>query len=117
MKILMFFSNTKLLLASIGLTSGSIFILALLFLLNSVPVHAEMLIEETNTVKNINEIGQASLLFKQNGQYSEAAQLNTDVAMKVTGMINRVTVKQSFINTTDKWQEGHRQCAQPLHHL
>ena len=106
MKILMFFSNTKLLLASIGLTSGSIFILVLLFLLNSVPVHAEKLIEETNTVKNINEIGQASLLFKQNGQYSEAAQLNTDVAMKVTGMINRVTVKQSFSNTTDKWQEG-----------
>lgn len=81
-------------------------------------MYAEKLIEEealetsnetTNpikTVKSINDVGQASLLFKQNGQYSEAAQLNTDVAMKVTGMINRVTVKQSFSNTTDNWQEG-----------
>lgn len=110
MKTITFFSDTKLLLASIGLTSGSVFTLVLLFLLNSIPVHAEKLIEETanetNTIKNINEVGQASLLFKQDGQYSEAAQLNTNVAMKVTGMINRVTVKQSFSNTTDNWQEG-----------
>ncbi|MGB1799406.1 MAG: marine proteobacterial sortase target protein [Gammaproteobacteria bacterium] len=110
MKTITLFSNTKLLLASIGLTTGSIFTLVLLLLFNSAPAHAEKLIEEivneTNTVKNINEVGQASLLFKHNGQYREEAQLNTDVAMKVTGMINRVTVKQSFSNTTDNWQEG-----------
>lgn len=113
-KTITLFSNTKLLLASIGLTTGSIFTLVLLLLFNSVPVYAEKLIEEivpetingTNAIKNINEVGQASLLFKQHGQYREAAQLNTDVAMKVTGMINRVTVKQSFSNTTDNWQEG-----------
>ena len=110
MKTITFFSSTKLLLASICLTSGSVFTIVLLLLFNSVPVNAEIQIEEpaneTNTVKNINDVGQASLLFKQDGQYSEAAQLNTDVAMKVTGMINRVTVNQSFSNTTDNWQEG-----------
>ncbi|MCZ6804277.1 MAG: VIT domain-containing protein [Proteobacteria bacterium] len=29
-----------------------------------------------------------------------------DVTMTVTGMINRVSVTQSFSNTTDRWQEG-----------
>lgn len=110
MKTTMLFSNTKVLLASIGLTSVSVFIFALLILLNSVPVHAETQIEEIaseiNTVKNIHDVGQASLLFKQDGQYSEAAQLKTDVSMKVTGMINRVSVEQHFSNTTDNWQEG-----------
>lgn len=110
MKTSIIFSNTKFLLASIGLTSASVISFALLILFNSVPVQAETQIEEilneTNTVKNIHDVGQASLLFKQDGQYSEAAQLHMDVAMKVTGMINHVSVQQSFSNTTDNWQEG-----------
>ena len=110
MKTSLFFSNTKVLLASIGLTSASIFTFALFIIFNSVAVHAETQIEEisneANAVKNIHDIGQASLLFKQDDQYREAAQLRTDVAMKVTGMINRVSVQQRFSNTMDSWQEG-----------
>jgi Ca-activated chloride channel family protein len=104
------FSNTKLLIASVGLSTGLIITFITLILFNSLPVYAEDHIEEklneTNTIKNLADVGQASLLFKQNGQFSEAAQLNTDVVMTITGMINRVIVTQSFSNTTDNWQEG-----------
>ena len=108
MKTSSLFSNTKLLLASIGLTTGSVFTLVLLLVFNSVPLHAEEYVDAAteNTVKNLAEVGQATLLFKQKGEYSKAAQLNTDVDMAVTGMINRVSVKQRFTNTTDNWQEG-----------
>jgi Ca-activated chloride channel family protein len=103
-------SNTKLLLASVGLSTGSIITFTFLILLNSLPAHAGEQIEESMSesehINNLADVGQGSLLFKQGSQYSKAAQLNLDVAMSITGMINRVIVTQSFSNTTDNWQEG-----------
>lgn len=103
-------SNTRVLLASVGLSTGSIITFVFLILLNSLPANATEQIEEdvndTDIVNNIADVGQGSLLFKQGNQYSKAAQLDIDVAMAVTGMINRVVVTQSFSNTTESWQEG-----------
>jgi Ca-activated chloride channel family protein len=104
-----FLSSPKLLIASVGLSTGSIICFVLLILLNSFPVNAaehEDVTNESEVVNNIADVGQGSLLFKQGGQYSKAAQLSIDVDMNVTGMINRVTVVQSFSNTTEHWQEG-----------
>ena len=82
----------------------------LFVLLNSIPVNANEItqddINESDLVQGIAEVGQGTLLFKQDNQYSKAAQLDIDVAMTITGMINRVSVTQSFSNTTDRWQEG-----------
>jgi len=127
MKFKQLLSDPKLLLTCVGLSTGSIITFILFILLNSIPVNAVEQIDETvneadivNTpcsdscpsrhkdihVQNIADVGQGSLLFKQGNQYSKAAQLNIDVAMTITGMINRVVVTQSFSNTTDNWQEG-----------
>jgi Ca-activated chloride channel family protein len=103
-------SNPKLLLTSVGLSSGSIITFILFILFNSIPVNADEqtqnVIIGSDIVNNLTDIGQGTLLFKQAHQYSKAAQLNIDVDMVVTGMINRVSVTQSFTNTTDQWQEG-----------
>lgn len=104
------FSNLRFFLASTGLTV--LFTIALVFfiLLNSLSVKASEEtpgeINEANIIHDISEVGQGTLLFKQNGQYSKATELSIDVAMTVTGMINRVSVTQSFTNSTDNWQEG-----------
>jgi Ca-activated chloride channel homolog len=103
-------SSPRVFLASIGLSTGLIITFILFILLNSAPVNAGEQIEddisEPEIVNNIAEVGQGTLLFKQGSQFGKAAQLNLDVVMFVTGMINRVSVTQSFTNTTDYWQEG-----------
>jgi Ca-activated chloride channel homolog len=103
-------SSPRVLLASVGLSTGSIIAFALFILINSIPVNAgEQIGDESNeseVVHNIADVGQGTLLFKENGQYRKAAQLNIEVDMTITGMINRVSVTQSFSNTTDNWQEG-----------
>jgi Ca-activated chloride channel homolog len=110
MKPLNLLSSPKLLIASVGLSTSSIIGITLVILFNSLPVSAEEdnndVINELEIVNNIADVGQGSLLFKQGNQYSKAAQLSIDVDMNVTGMINRVTVVQSFSNTSDNWQEG-----------
>jgi Ca-activated chloride channel homolog len=110
MKLNYMLSNPRVLLASVGLSTGSIITLVLYILLNSVPVNAgEQIHNNTNQddiVNNIADVGQGTLLFKQDGLYNRAAQLNIDVVMKITGMINRVSVTQSFTNTSENWQEG-----------
>ena len=102
--------NPRILIASVGLSTGSIIALALFVLIKSIPVNAGEQIEddsnESELIKNIADVGQGTLLFKKDNQYSKATQLNIDVNMTVTGMINRVSVTQSFTNTTDNWQEG-----------
>ncbi|MEM6638586.1 MAG: marine proteobacterial sortase target protein [Pseudomonadota bacterium] len=40
------------------------------------------------------------------GTYLEAMRLDTRVDMGVTGLLSRVTVTQTFSNTTDEWSEG-----------
>jgi Ca-activated chloride channel homolog len=103
-------SSPRVLLASLGLSTGLIIASILFILLNSIPVNADEQIQDDinkdEIVNDVSEVGQGSLLFKQGNQYARAAQLNIDVAMVVTGMINRVSVTQSFSNTTDRWQEG-----------
>jgi len=103
-------SSPRVFLASIGLSTGLIITFILFILLNSISVNAGEQIQgdisKPEMIDNIAEVGQGTLLFKHGNQYSKAAQLNIDVAMLVTGMINRVSVTQSFSNTTDHWQEG-----------
>lgn len=104
------FLNPRVLIASVGLSTGSIIALPLFVLINSIPANAGEQIEdqrnESEVIKNIADVGQGTLLFKKDNQYSKAAQLDIDVNMTVTGMINRVSVTQSFSNTTENWQEG-----------
>jgi Ca-activated chloride channel family protein len=38
--------------------------------------------------------------------YSTATLLNTDVDMKICGLITRVSVRQEFFNTSKDWVEG-----------
>ena len=110
MKTIKIFSSTRLLLASVGLSTSLTITFMLFILFNSVPVNAgeqiEIDINELEIVNKPSDVGQGSLLFKQGNNYSKAAQLDINVAMTVTGMINRVSVTQSFSNTTEEWQEG-----------
>lgn len=81
-----------------------------LVLINSInaeasPVQPDDIIP-TDIVNSFDELGHGTLLFKHAKQYRKAAQLNIDVVMNITGMINRIIVTQSFSNTTDVWQEG-----------
>jgi len=103
-------SGPRLFFASIGLSVCFNLVLILFVLLNSFPVKANENVlddfNETDIVNDLAEVGQGTLLFKNDGQYNKAAQLNIDVAMSITGIINRVSVTQSFSNTTDHWQEG-----------
>lgn len=62
--------------------------------------------QETSLVHDLGEIGQGSLLFKHADALQQAPLLDTHVNMKITGMINRVTLVQQFSNQTDQWQEG-----------
>ncbi len=82
----------------------------LLLLLNSTSVdandHANQELVETDIIQNSADVGQGTLLFKQDNQYRKAAQLQVDVVMHVIGMINRVRVTQTFSNITAEWQEG-----------
>ena len=74
---------------------------------------------EYNFVNLMGETNEGALLFKKmngvtydgnnffrNYGYSKAPKVDIDVAMEITGMINRVSVIQTFSNTTDNWQEG-----------
>jgi Ca-activated chloride channel family protein len=74
---------------------------------------------EYNFVNLMGETNEGALLFKKmngvtydgnnffrNYGYSKAPKVNIDVAMEITGMVNRVNVTQTFTNTTDNWQEG-----------
>ena len=83
--------------------------------LNSVSVYRN----DYNLVNMMGETNEGTLLFKQNNgmtydgnnffrnyRYSKATKVNIDVAMTITGMVNRVNVTQTFSNTTDNWQEG-----------
>ena len=83
--------------------------------LNSASVYEN----EHNLVNMIDETNEGTLLFKQNDgmtydgnnffrnyQYSKATKVNIDVAMTITGMVNRVNVTQTFSNTTGNSQEG-----------
>ncbi|MCL1142999.1 marine proteobacterial sortase target protein [Shewanella gaetbuli] len=50
-----------------------------------------------------NQITQGVVSYEVNGQLKQMLALDTQVNMKVSGLINRVTVKQEFTNTEDNW--------------
>jgi Ca-activated chloride channel homolog len=104
------FTDPQLFFASVGLSICFNLTLILWVLLNSTNAEANDVIQnnivETDIIQNFDELGQGTLLFKKANQYKKAAQLKIDVAMNITGMINRVSVIQTFSNTTDDWQEG-----------
>ena len=55
----------------------------------------------------VDDVSQGSLLFQNEaGGYSQAPSLNTDVAIHISGMIARASVRQSFKNDSDAWVEG-----------
>lgn len=47
-----------------------------------------------------------SLLLRMEHGYSSATLLNTEVSMKISGLVARVTVKQQFRNNSPNWVEG-----------
>ena len=57
---------------------------------------------------NIEDVSEGSLLLrtKQAGRYQQVPILHTDVEMRVTGMIVRARVRQSFRNPGEEWVEG-----------
>jgi len=52
------------------------------------------------------EMQSGSLLLKMQSGYSTATLLNTDVDMRISGLIARVSVRQEFRNTSTEWVEG-----------
>lgn len=54
------------------------------------------------------DVKQGSLLFKTDkaGQYIPAPTLDTDVTLRVTGLVVRANVKQKFHNPSNQWVEG-----------
>jgi len=75
-------------------------VLLIIFAVDGRPAHAEPAAAEDDA-----PIG---LYFRLDGSQTvlEAPSLQTDVAMAVNGMVNRVTVRQVFHNPTDRWLEG-----------
>ena len=103
-------ATPRLFFASIGLSLCFNLTMIALMLFNSINAAANPIQQDdiitTDVVNSFDELGHGTLLFKHATQYKKAAQLNIDVVMNITGMINRVSVTQSFSNTTDDWQEG-----------
>lgn len=56
----------------------------------------------------IGDVGRGELLFRgdEEGSLYPAPQLRTDVSMAVSGLVNRVNVRQRFHNPEDRWVEG-----------
>lgn len=63
---------------------------------------------QTEATVCLGEVTRGSLLFKtkDTNLYRYAPTLTTDVNMRITGMIARISVSQRFHNPGDKWVEG-----------
>lgn len=92
-----------------GITAGmiAVFFLTLVVLLLSDiatanPVEQDDLIQ----VRDMGEVKQGSLLFRNEQDFSLAPVLKTEVEISVTGMIVRSRVKQRFRNPDADWKEG-----------
>ena len=53
-----------------------------------------------------NQAQAGSLLWKMAGGYSTATTINTDVDMKISGLVARVSIRQEFRNEGSEWVEG-----------
>jgi Ca-activated chloride channel family protein len=75
------------------------------------PVEPESLSTGIVPTMGINDVSEGSLLFKTNqqGRFTPAPVLQTDVQITVTGIVARTTVRQEFRNPSQKkgdWLEG-----------
>ena len=62
---------------------------------------------ELDTIRNINNLTSGQLVFRHNdGHYLVSPTLDTDVEIKVNGLLARVKVSQTFSNSTSSWQQG-----------
>jgi len=85
------------------------FIIALVLI--AVNIEASEIIENEldDNLVTMSDVHQGTLLFKSdnnNGRYTIAPTLDTDVTMKVSGMLVRTKLIQSFKNESSKWLEG-----------
>ncbi len=77
-----------------------LWVLALLLVLQAMPEPAT-----ANDVKP-NEAQAGSLLWKMREGYTTATTINTDVDLKISGLVARVSVRQEFRNEGTEWVEG-----------
>ena len=76
-------------------------ILILVMLLSTIKAYAVLTNEQYDQITN------GEMFYKNiDGKYSKALGLNTKVSMNITGIINRVKVKQTFKNPDNYWTEG-----------
>src|SRR6476659_1593558 len=78
---------------------------------SAAPVEPESLSTGIVPTVGLNDVSEGTLLFKtdQQGRFTPAPTLKTDVQIAVTGIIARTTVKQEFSNPSHKkgdWLEG-----------
>ncbi len=64
--------------------------------------------EAASALVNIDDISSGELVFYTDtpGKFLPATKLSTVVDMKISGMVSRVSLKQSFINTGSNWTEA-----------
>lgn len=77
-----------------------LWLLVLVLLLQVLPEHASA--EETMP----DEAQAGSLLWRLAGGYATATTINTDVDMKISGLVARVSLRQEFRNEGPDWVEG-----------
>ena len=75
-----------------------LWVLALLVVLQAWPAEAEELTPD--------QAQAGSLLWKMEQGYVTATTINTDVQMKISGLVARVVVRQEFRNEGSEWTEG-----------
>lgn len=80
---------------------------AAVFMLMALTFPAAHAQESLRQYERLDEVGQGSLLFKQeDGVYVPVLSLNTDVEITISGMIARARLRQEFINQGTSWAEG-----------
>ncbi len=67
------------------------------------PVPAQ---QEIPTAVTPSQMQSGSLLLKMQNGYQVATRMNTDASMQISGLIARVSVRQSFRNDGSEWVEG-----------
>ncbi len=77
-----------------------LWVLALLLVLQAMPEAA------TANETTPNQAQAGSLLWKMREGYTTATTINTDVEMKISGLVARVSVRQEFRNEGSEWVEG-----------
>lgn len=87
---------------------GIVVSFTLMFLvLISGPVKASVDDVALPVVEHLSDLESGQLVFRSsNGHYLNSPSVDTDVVMDISGLLARVTVSQSFLNTTSQWQEG-----------